>query len=296
MRVLIVGCGYVGLTLGAELARQGHEVWGLRRSPEPAPELKEAGIRALTADITRRETLTAIPTIWDWVVECVSATRGGPGEYRQVYLEGTRNLVNWLAQSPPKKLVYTSSTGVYAQNDGSIAIEISPTLPETETGRILVETERVLLEAAQAGRVPAVVLRVAGIYGPGRGYWLRRYLAQGAGTTEEPERIVNMVHRDDVAGAIIAALQHGLPGAVYNVVDDEPVSQAALLRWFAARCPHHPPSQASAEEVGSPRKRGRATSKRVSNRKLKSELGYHFKYATFREGYAEEIRKLAGNS
>ena len=292
MRVLIVGCGYVGLELGAELGRQGHEVCGLRRSHDRTPELEAAGIKPLTADITRRETLARVPEGWDWVVECVSAGGGGAGAYRRVYLQGTRNLVEWLTESPTKKLVYTSSTSVYAQNDGSVVAEDHPAEPETESGKILLATEQVLLEAARAGRVPAVVLRVAGIYGPGRGYWLHRYLARGAESEEEPQRIVNMIHRDDVAGAVIAALQHGQPGEIYNAVDDEPVSQVALLQWFSNVC-RRPEPLPGLDHPKAERKRG-VTSKRVSNYKLKSDLGYHFKYPSFREGYAAELRKASG--
>src|SRR5208337_4086266 len=153
MRTLIVGCGYVGLPLGAELVKQGHEVFGLRRGMGAEAEFKSAGIKLLTGDITKAEQLTQLPGGYDRVVNCVSASGGGAEEYREVYLRGTRNLVEWLGAAPPKKFVYTSSTSVYGQNDGSLVKESSPTEPAVETGKILVETERVLLEAAR-GRMP----------------------------------------------------------------------------------------------------------------------------------------------
>src|SRR5580700_207266 len=103
MRVLIVGCGYVGLPLGVELARLGHEVYGMRRSEAGAAELSAAGIKPLVADVTKPAELAALPGAWDWVVNCVSSTRGGVEEYREVYLQGTRNLLAWLAGAPPKK-------------------------------------------------------------------------------------------------------------------------------------------------------------------------------------------------
>ena len=85
MRALIVGCGYIGLPLGVELIRLGHEVSGLRRSVSAENELKEAGIRPLSGDVTRPETLAGLPREFDWVVNCVAA--GGDAEnYRQVYL------------------------------------------------------------------------------------------------------------------------------------------------------------------------------------------------------------------
>src|ERR1017187_1179741 len=128
MNCLIVGCGYVGLPLGAELVRNGHEVFGLRRSAAAEIEFKAAVIYPMEGDVTKPETLAKLPRNFDWVVNCVAA--GGNAEnYRQVYLQGTRNLVEWLAPQPPKKFVYTSSTSVYAQNDGSQVKESSPTEP-----------------------------------------------------------------------------------------------------------------------------------------------------------------------
>ena len=258
MRVLIVGCGYVGMPLGAELFKQGHEVFGLRRGTGAEAEFKSAGIKPLTGDITQAEQLARLPREYDWVVNCVSASGGGAAEYRAVYLQGTRNLIEWLGAAPPRKFVYTSSTSVYGQNDGSLVKENSPTEPASETGKILVETERVLLAAAReriprtvntrsapetpgkdgpltpalspsegergnprqlsgspklmGTKFPAVILRLAGIYGPDRGYWFRQYLRNEAQIEGSGARILNMIHRDDVAGAIIAALKSGRAG------------------------------------------------------------------------------------
>src|SRR4051812_14317498 len=105
MRVLIAGCGYVGVPLGAELARQGHEVFGLRRTATGDSELKKAGIQPLLGDITKPADLARLPAPFDWVVNCVASGGGDPEEYRQLYLQGTRNLVDWLAAQPPKKFV-----------------------------------------------------------------------------------------------------------------------------------------------------------------------------------------------
>ena len=97
MRALIVGCGYVGFPLAAELARQGHEVFGLRRSTSTDAALAAAGIKPLQADITQPDTLTKLPRDFDWVVNCVASGGGGVEEYRQLYLQGMRNLIAWLA-------------------------------------------------------------------------------------------------------------------------------------------------------------------------------------------------------
>jgi nucleoside-diphosphate-sugar epimerase len=289
MRVLIIGCGYVGLPLGAELVRLGHEVSGLRRSAAAEADLKAAGLAPLLADITRPETLAMLPREFDWVVNCAAA--GGDAEnYRQVYLQGTRNLIEWLGPNPPKKFVYTSSTSVYGQTDGSPVKETSPTEPSAETAKFLVETEKVLLAAVAERKFPAVILRVAGIYGPDRGHWFKQFLKNEARMEGDGARFLNMIHRDDLIGCIIAALKSGRPGEIYNTADDEPVSQLHFFQWLAQALDKPlPPSEP--ENPAENRKRG-ATNKRVLNRRLKMELGYQFKYPNFRKGYSAELLRL----
>ena len=295
MRVLIVGCGYVGLPLGVELIRLGHEVFGLRRSASAESELKTAGIQPLFGDVTRPETLAKLPREFDWVVNCVAAG-GGADDYRQVYLQGTRNLIEWLAPNSPKKFVYTSSTSVYGQTDGSQVKESSPTEPLAETAKILVETEKLLLgDDGSRGRsphqkFPAVILRVAGIYGPDRGHWFKQFLKDEARMEGDGSRFLNMIHRDDLIGCIIAALKSGRPGEVYNAADDEPVNQLHFFQWLAQSLDKPlPPSEP--ENPAENRKRG-MTNKRVLNRRLKMELGYQFKYPNFRKGYTAELLRL----
>jgi nucleoside-diphosphate-sugar epimerase len=289
MRVLIVGCGYVGLPLGVELVRLGHEVYGLRRSASAENELKAAGLQPLLGNVTRPETLAKLPREFDWVVNCVAAG-GGADDYRQVYLQGTRHLIEWLAPSPPKKFVYTSSTSVYGQTDGSQVKESSPTEPPVETAKILVETEKLLLVAVAERKLPAVILRVAGIYGPDRGHGFKQFLKNEARMAGDGSRFLNMIHRDDLIGCIIAALKSGRPGEVYNAADDEPVNQLHFFQWLAQSLDKPlPPSEP--ENPGENRKRG-VTNRRVLNRKLKMELGYQFKYPNFRKGYTAELLRL----
>jgi nucleoside-diphosphate-sugar epimerase len=305
MRVLIIGTGYIGLPLGAELARRGHDVSGLRRDRTAASELQAAGLKPLFADITRAADLAPLPRDFDWVVNCVASGGGGAEEYRRVYLEGMRNLVEWFApasevpashqpgsSSSAPRFVYTSSTSVYGQNDGSIVNEKSPAEPIAETARVLLEAENLLLAAARERDFPAMILRVAGIYGPARGHWFRQFIKGEARLEGNGGRILNMIHRDDVIGCIIAALERGQRGEIYNAADDEPVSQFDFFSWLADVLGKPMPDSAP-ENTEDGRKRG-ITSKRISNRKLKTELGYRFNYPTFRDGYAGEIQKLIG--
>jgi nucleoside-diphosphate-sugar epimerase len=291
MRVLIVGCGYVGLPLGAELTRQGHEVFGLRRSALAEAEMKSAGITPLHADITQPDSLKKLPRNFDWVVNCSASGGGGADDYRKVYLEGNRNLLAWLANSPLKKFVYTSSTSVYAQNDGSVVTEKSPTEPEAPTAQVLVETEKLLLAAVTERQFPAVILRVAGIYGPGRGHSFKQFLRGEARIEGDGSRWLNMIHRDDLIGVIITALERGAPGEIFNAADNAPSSQLEFFTWLAAKLNQPlPPKIVADAEVW--RKRG-VTNKRVSNTKLHAELKYEFQFPDFRPGYAAETARMA---
>lgn len=287
MRALIIGLGYVGQALAAELVSQGHDVAGIRRSPLPEAGAL-TGCRVLLADVTSPETLPALERPFDWVVNCVAASGGGPDQYGAVYLEGTANVLRWLERGPPQKLVYTSSTGVYGQTDGSHVTEQSRTEPATETGKILVSAERLLL-APEASIIPSVILRVAGIYGPGRGFWLRQFLKGEARIEGDGSRILNMIHRDDLVRTIIAALERGRPGEVYNVVDDEPVGQSEMFRWLSQTLGRPMPT-AIPERVDPERRRG-LTNKWVSNAKLRRELGCCLQYPTFREGFSAELNR-----
>ena len=278
MRVLVVGCGYVGQPLAEKLAEAGHEVFGLSRKPPGFG----GRIVPLACDITRKDEVKKIPRAYDAVVNTASSSKGGAEEYHSVYFEGTRNL---LAHLQFQKYVWTSSTSVYAQSDGSIVTEESPAEPLVATSRILRETEDLLL-----GDSHGIVLRFAGIYGPERGHLFQQYLRGEARIHGEGGRWLNMIHREDAVGAIVAALAKGRAGEICNVTDSESVTERDFFTWLAKKLKRDlPPTVSEADLAG--RKRG-VTNKRVSNCKLREQLGYAFVYPTFREGYASEISRL----
>ncbi len=285
-RVLVVGCGYVGTALAARLTAAGHVVFGLRRTaggePDPA-----GSFTLLTGDLTRPDTWRTLPGPFDWIVNTVSSARGGAAEYRQVFLEGTQVLLDWIRSHPPAAFAYTGSTSVYGQTDGAWVDESDATGPTTETGQLLVETEQSLLAAARDWGFPARILRVAGIYGPGRGHLFRSFLRGEARLEGDGSRWLNMIHRDDVAGALQAVLERGRSGQVYNAADLEPVQQGEFLRWLATETGLPLPPPVLSVETGR-RKRG-TTNKRVSVRKLGEETGWSPQFPTYREGYASEL-------
>ena len=147
MRVLIVGCGYVGMEVARACAAEGHEVHGVRRSPAGLAMLAAAGIQPLAGDVADASSVATWPRRWDVVVNAVSSSGGGLEGYRRAYLEGSTNLASHLRDSPPCRVVHVGSTSVYPQTDGSWVDEESPAEPEGEAGRVLVATEQAWLEA-----------------------------------------------------------------------------------------------------------------------------------------------------
>jgi len=287
VRTLIIGCGYVGLEVGRRLAASGHEVYGLRRTPDSGTESERAGIKPVIGDVTRPQDWKGLPPNFDWVANAVSSSKGGPADYRAVYVEGTRQVLEWLRTKSVRKYVSISSTSVYAQTDGSWVDEKSVTEPASETGRILVEAEKLLLNAAST--IPLVILRASGIYGPDRGHLFQQYLRGEAEISGDAQRYLNMIHRDDLAGAVIAALERGRSGEIYNASDDAPVPLLEFFEWLSMTLNRPmPPVRAAAVAA---RKRA-ITDKRIANSKLKAETGYRFEYPTYREGYTSEIKRL----
>ena len=288
MRVAILGCGYVGLALGRRLAAAGHHVAGVRRSAEGTAAVEDAGLEPVRADVTEPDSLSVVPDA-DWIVYAVSAGRGSTADAREVYVDGLRWAIEHFGarDSPPDRLVYTSSTGVYGDHGGDCVDEETPPSPETERGRVLLEAERVARERADDAGVDGTVARLSGLYGPGR-YRLEWYL--GGPITEG---ILNMVHRDDAAGAIAHLLCEGpARDEVVLVTDDEPVEKWAFADWLADRAGIPRPPKRTIEEYLDERddraSRRAQAQKRCSNARLRS-LGYEFDYPTFRGGYREPI-------
>jgi nucleoside-diphosphate-sugar epimerase len=285
-RVVILGCGYVGCELAAQLS--DYDVVGVRRSDAGLAAVEAAGARPVQADVTESDALDAVPDA-DWLVFAASAGGRDAEAARETYVEGLRTAIDHFAarSSPPDRIVYTSSTGVYGDHDGAWVDEDTDLQPTTEKTRILAEAERIARERPPAG-TDGTVARFGGLYGPDR-YRLDRYL-DGPVT----EGYLNMVHREDAAGAVRFLLEADVGrDAVVNVVDDEPVEKWAVADWLAAQCGEPDPeketleSRLEAVDAEQRRRRLRAN-KRVSNDRLR-ELGYEFTYPTFREGYRDVI-------
>ena len=275
-RILIAGCGYVGQAAADLYHAAGWAVEGWTRSAESVATLSAKPYPICEVDISRRARVAERTGTFDAVIHCASSSGGDAEMYRQVYLDGARHL---LEMFPGSKLLFTSSTSVYAQRDGSWVTEESETKPTRETSQILLETEGLVL--ANGG----IVARLAGIYGPGRSALLTKFVESTAIVDAENDRFVNQVHRDDIAAALFLLLsREGESGQIYNVVDDEPTLQSECYRWLAQRLNRPPPPIG---KLKLQRKRG-DSNKRVSNAKLRA-LGWTVRYPTFPEGMENSV-------
>ncbi len=267
-RVLVAGCGYLGRVVARELHTLGWEVTGITRSSASAKALEGKPFRVLACDLGDRAALGALGS-FEAVIACASSGWGDAGSYRQVYLEGTQNL---LAMLHPEQFLFTSSTSVYAQTDGERVTEESPAEPTRETGQILRAAEDATLAAG------GIVARLAGIYGPGRWALLTKFLDGNAVLEGDENRFINQIHRADAASALVFLLSRSVPPGIYNVSDGAPVTQREMYTAFSEHF------QRPLPPVGPPdtaRKRG-WTHKRVSNAKLRA-LGWTPMYPSFRE-------------
>jgi nucleoside-diphosphate-sugar epimerase len=274
-RLLIAGCGYLGQAVAERFRANGWQVEGWTLSRDSARQLSRQLDSVHAVDLSDRNQVAARGGNFDLIVQCGSTRGGDADSYRRVYLDGARNLSEQFSNT---RIIFTSSTSVYAQNQGEWVTEESPADPVTDTGKILREAEDLVL--AKRG----VVLRLGGIYGPGRSALLTKFLNGGAIIDPDHDRFMNAIHRDDAAAGIkVLADRNEIAPNICNVVDNEPIRLSECYRWLAARLNRPPPPAGST----STRKRG-ASNKRVSNAKLRG-LGWAPRYANFATGMSESV-------
>jgi len=256
--VVIAGCGFLGEAAAFLFSEAGWDVFGICATRETAARLSDRPFEIQALDITGD--LAGIPPQWkrpQLLVHCASSGRGGADSYRSIYRDGLKNLISSFH---PERLIFTGSTSVYGQSDGAVVTETSAAVPEVETGRILLEAETLALEAG------GLVARLAGIYGPGRSVYLRKFLDGSAVLESGGLRWVNLIHRDDAARALLKLADTAVAPGIYNVCDDTPATQRDVYSWIAAALSKPLPPEGSADPG---RKRG-WTSKQVSNEKLRA--------------------------
>ena len=273
--VLIAGCGDVGGRLATQLLSLGWEVHGLRRDISRLP----AGVIGVAGDLFNE----ACPATWpvggvDYLVYCAAATAHDEAGYRAAYVQGLKNVLEWLDDygQAPERLLFVSSSSVYEQQGGEWVDETSPAKASAYSGRVMLEAEQVALNSG----IPASVVRLTGIYGPGRERLLTQ-VRQGYHVAIDPPVYGNRIHADDAAGLLAFLLKADDQGVTladrYIGVDDAPAPLAEVVDWLREYL-----GVTEWAEDASVRRTG---SKRCSNARAKA-LGWEPRYPTYREGYA----------
>lgn len=269
-RVLIAGCGDLGLRVARRLLARGDQVLALRRAP---PAQEEAGIRWWRGDLTRPETLHGLPAGITQLVYLPTPDARDEAGYRAVFVDGLRHVLGALDRSALQRVLFVSSSAVYGAGDNGWVDEATPPSPPGFNGRVLLEAENWL--SAQA--FSSIALRLAGLYGPGRLQLLERLRAGQASVPRNPPHWANRMHIDDAAAATAHLLQRSAVHRLYVGVDDTPLPLDVLYDHLAALIGAPLPAEGVAPSgVGS---------KRLSNARLRAS-GFVPQWPDARDGYA----------
>jgi nucleoside-diphosphate-sugar epimerase len=272
-RVLLAGCGDLGMRVAQGLLARGDEVWALRRQP---PARNGSGIRWVRGDLTRTESLRALPVGITQVVYTPTPDRRDEAAYRAVLVDGLHHLFDALDGTSLRRVLLVSSSAVYGEHDGGQVDELTPPAPPGFNGEIMLEAERWL--AGQS--VPSIVLRLAGLYGPGRLQLLDR-LREGQITVPRSKRHwANRIHVDDAAAAVVHLLGLNDPLPLYVGVDNTPLPLDVLYDHLASLI-----GAPMAADGPPPTGIG---SKQLSNARLR-DSGFTLRWPDSRDGYAALI-------
>ena len=280
-RLLIVGCGDIALRALPQLARN-YQVFGLVRAAAQADRIAALGAIPLTGDLDNPATLAALAGVADLVLHLAPPGESGDRDQRSA------NLIAALSTRPPERLVYISTSGVYGDCGGAWVDEDRPLAPQTVRALRRVDAERSLLAWGKQSGVAVAVLRVPGIYAAER-LPLAQLKRASPVLRAEDDVYTNHIHADDLAGICLAALERGAAGRVYNASDDSEIKMGDYFDLVAdrARLPRPPRIARAAAEAGAIAEgllSFMRESRRLTNTRMKAELGVRLRYPSVYEG------------
>jgi nucleoside-diphosphate-sugar epimerase len=266
---LLIGCGYLGERVARRWLDQGQTVFATTR--RRIDGLRRLGLIPILADVTRADMVPMLPEA-STVVIAFAIDRTTGQSPREVYVGGVVHLLPRLPASA--RVIFVSSTGVYGGSTENAVDETTPVAPTDETSRAIVEAEQQLRRA----RPEAIILRFAGIYGPGR-LLREKAVLRGEPLPTDPDGWLNLIHVEDGARAIVAAEQMGKPGEVYNISDGHPVRRGDFYRRLAQLL--HAPEPTFVPPTSEER-----ASRRISSRRMMQDLRVALEYPTYVQGLA----------
>lgn len=271
--MLIAGCGYIGGALGELLSCAGHRVMGLKRDVHP----DNNGIRYVKADLTRFSDLADMDTSFDQVLFMAAPDDKDEESYRHLFETGLDNLLNIFSQKNPKTtFVFISSTNVYGQDRGEFIDEDSLANPNNFKGNILLSSENNVLSQNSNN----TIVRFSAIYGPGRNRMIKMALTSPE-IQQDPPFYINQIHKDDCAGILKFLVEKKMAGeklkSILLASDDDPAPMWDVVSWLALHLNSDRPKKKTVNSNAT-------QSKRCANNYLK-EIGYEFKYPSYKDGY-----------
>lgn len=282
--VLIAGCGYAGMRAAQFWQHAGARVTAITRSPSRAAEFAAAGLEPLVLEITDPEPWPTLPAA-ELVVWSVGYDRSAGHSREAVWLHGLQRFLNRLPPTPnPRRILLTSSTSVYGDSAGEDVDERTLPQPEQEGGRACLQAELILQEFAAHHGITAVILRLAGIYGPGR--LLRRLddLRAAIPIAADPDSWLNLVHVDDITTALDFCARHPQPPPLLNIAAAQTATRAAYYQTLAELAGVPAPVFAPAP----PGHSGRAGNRRVVSVE-RPRLGLTFRHEDCRSGLTQAL-------
>lgn len=302
MQKLIIGCGYVGREVARRWLEAGHDVAALTRSEANAQQFSDLGIQPVLGEITNPETLQGLPES-ETVLYAVGFDRSASQSRHEVYVEGLSHALSVIKERT-QQIIYLSSTSVYGQTAGEWVDETSACEPERENGQICLEAEQLfaqqglLGEAAVEGNARAVILRLAGIYGPGRLLARMEQIKAGEPLAGRPDAWLNLIHLDDIVQTILRCDGDLQLASHYLVSDSRPVTRQeyyeTLAQLIEAPQPRFATGEAADVKSKSTRpnstERAAGVNKRCNNKRLREELGVELQYPSIWEGLSQAIK------
>jgi nucleoside-diphosphate-sugar epimerase len=298
-KIFIFGCGYLGMRLADALIESGHEVGVLTKNEVFADHLRAKGIReVIVARLESDSWHDQVSGDYRKIVNCVSSAGNGLSGYESSYYEGQASIIQWVKSKSMfvESYIYTSSTSVYGENSGAWVEESSleGEVAHSETAKILRRSED-LIEANQSYFENYFILRLSGIYGPGRHYLLNQMqsfnVIAGSG-----DNFMNMIHVDDIVIGIMRMMETKKASAsgIYNLSDDHPTKKEEVVEWLSGELGIEAPrfDQGLFSQRHASRKT-RTKNRRIANIKIKEVLGLSLKYSSYKEGYSQIIGKLS---
>lgn len=269
MNVAIIGCGYVGSAVSRYWSQTlGLTVTATTTTPQRVENLEKIANRAVVVNGNDAEGLKSVLQGQNTALLSVGAKGRDPQAYQLAYQKTAQTLTTVLPQVPEvQQLIYTGSFGLYGDQNGATVDESSPVFPSSKNHEILHKTEQILLDIASEN-LKVCILRLGGIYGPGRE--IVKIFSRMFGTTQpgNGRYPTNWIHLDDIVGAIEFARQNQLEG-IYNLVDNSTLTRRELIDLMCEK--HGVPGVNW--DVSQPN--NRPYNVRVSNQKIK-EAGYQF--------------------